>query len=106
MASVEQQSTIQIDPDELVNTVVDEDASLAVRRLFTIPGRDPFDETEWEIRDAHIPGKNGPAFEQKNVEFPKFRSQPATNIVAQHRKSTRLNSSHLCISYAVFRWKK
>ena len=30
--------------DEVENTVVDEDASLAVRRYFTIPGRDPFDE--------------------------------------------------------------
>ena len=82
MATVEQK-TDQIHPDELVNRVVDEDASLAVRRLFTIEGRDPFDEIDWEIRDAHIPGKNGPTFEQKNVEFPKFWSQTATNIVAQ-----------------------
>ncbi len=33
MASVQQENTVQIDPDELVNSVVDEDASLAVRRL-------------------------------------------------------------------------
>jgi ribonucleoside-diphosphate reductase alpha chain len=92
MASVEQQSTVQIDPGELVNSVVDEDASLAVRRLFTIPGRDPFDEIEWEIRDAFIPGKNGPAFEQKNVEFPKFWSQTATNIVAQKYFRGRMTS--------------
>src|SRR6516162_10774516 len=83
MASTETESTVHIHPDELVNSVVDEDASLAVRRLFTIEGRDPYDEVEWEVRDAHIPGKNGPAFEQKNVEFPKFWSQTATNIVAQ-----------------------
>src|SRR5213080_1262607 len=83
MASVEQEKKVQIHPDELVNSVVDEDASLAVRRRFTIEGRDPYDEVEWEIRDAHIPGKNGPAFEQKDVEFPKFWSQTATNIVAQ-----------------------
>ncbi len=82
MATAEQK-TEQIQSDELANRVVDEDASLAVRRLFTIEGRDPFDEIDWEIRDAHIPGKNGPAFEQKNVEFPKFWSQTATNIVAQ-----------------------
>src|SRR3954447_3146440 len=92
MASVEQQSPVQIDPDALVNTVVDEDAGLAVRRLFTIPGRDPFAEVEWEIRDAHIPGKNGPAFEQKNVEFPKFWSQTATNIVAQKYFRGRMSS--------------
>ena len=83
MASTEIESTVQIHPDELVNSVVDEEASLAVRRLFTIEGRDPYDEIEWETRDAHIPGKNGPAFEQRSVEFPKFWSQTATNIVAQ-----------------------
>ncbi len=83
MASVEQASTLQIDPDDLANAVADEDATLAVRRRFTIAGRDPYNEVEWEVRDAFIPGKNGPAFEQKQVEFPKFWSQTATNIVAQ-----------------------
>jgi ribonucleoside-diphosphate reductase alpha chain len=83
MASVEQAHITQIDPGDLDNTVVDEDAKLAVRRHFTIAGRDPYDEVEWETRDAFIPGKNGPAFEQKHVEFPKFWSQTATNIVAQ-----------------------
>src|SRR5438876_8988863 len=92
MASVEQTNPVQIDPDELSNSVVDEGASLAVRRLFTIAGRDPFDEVEWEIRDALIPGKDGPAFEQKNVEFPKFWSQTATNIVAQKYFRGRMSS--------------
>jgi ribonucleoside-diphosphate reductase alpha chain len=92
MASVEHENTVQIHPDELVNSVVDEDANLAVRRLFTIAGRDPFDEVEWEIRDALIPGKNGPAFEQKDVEFPKFWSQTATNIVAQKYFRGRMSS--------------
>ncbi len=69
--------------DEVVNTVVDAEASAAPGRFFTIPGRDPFEEIEWELRDAIIPGKGGPAFEQRNVEFPKFWSQTATNIVAQ-----------------------
>src|SRR3712207_8221470 len=72
-------------------------------------------EVEWEVRDAHIPGRDRPVFEQKGVEFPKFWSQTATNIVAQKyfrgrmssdRKSTRLNSSHANISYAVFCLKK
>ena len=71
------------DADDVVNTVLDDQASVAPRRYFTIPGRDPFDEIEWELRDALIPGKNGPAFEQREVEFPKFWSQTATNIVAQ-----------------------
>src|SRR5512134_1669591 len=69
--------------DEVVNTVVSDEASIAPRRYFTIPGRDPFEEVEWELRHAFIPGKDGPAFEQKDVEFPKFWSQTATNIVAQ-----------------------
>src|SRR4051794_31783476 len=92
MASVEQENQVPIHPDELVNSVVDEDATLAVRRLFTIEGRDPFDEIEWETRDAHIPGKNGPAFEQRGVEFPKFWSQTATNIVAQKYFRGRMSS--------------
>src|SRR5215204_2586098 len=83
MASVEQEKKVELRPDELVNSVVSEDASLAVRRYFTIVGRDPFDEIEWEVRDAFIPGKDKPVFEQRDVEFPKFWSQTATNIVAQ-----------------------
>src|SRR5689334_8368854 len=92
MASVEQQRGSDTATDEVVNTVVDEGAQLGVRRFFTIPGRDPFDEIEWEIRDATIPGKNGPAFEQRGVEFPKFWSQTATNIVAQKYFRGRLSS--------------
>src|SRR5919109_946820 len=79
-------------PEEIVNTVVDEEATVAPRRYFTIPGRDPFEEVEWELRDAHIPGKDGPAFEQKDVEFPKFWSQTATNIVAQKYFRGRMTS--------------
>ncbi|MGZ4353352.1 MAG: vitamin B12-dependent ribonucleotide reductase, partial [Gaiellaceae bacterium] len=78
--------------EELVNIVIEQEASLGLRRYFTIPGRDPFDEVEWEIRDAYIPGKDGPVFEQKNVEFPKFWSQTATNIVAQKYFRGRMSS--------------
>src|SRR6188472_1561745 len=92
MASVEQDQQVQIASDELVNAVVDEDATLAVRRYFTIAGRDPFDEIEWETRDAHIPGKDKPVFDQKSVEFPKFWSQTATNIVAQKYFRGRMGS--------------
>ena len=90
MVKVEEQ--VQIASEELVNSVADEEASLAVRRYFTIAGRDPFDEIEWETRDAFIPGKDKPAFEQKGVEFPKFWSQTATNIVAQKFFRGRLSS--------------
>ena len=78
--------------EEIVNTVVEPEASVAPRRLFTIPGRDPFEEVEWELRHAFIPGKDGPAFEQKDVEFPKFWSQTATNIVAQKYFRGRMSS--------------
>ena len=87
-----QESKVVIKPDKLVNTVAKEDASLAVRRYFTIPGRDPFDEIEWERRDAFIPGKERPAFDQKGVEFPRFWSQTATNIVAQKYFRGRMSS--------------
>ncbi|MDH4102830.1 MAG: vitamin B12-dependent ribonucleotide reductase [Thermoleophilia bacterium] len=84
MATAEQaQVTETAAESDVVNSIVDAEASVAPRRFFTIPGRDPFDEIEWELRHAHIPGKDGPAFEQKDVEFPKFWSQTATNIVSQ-----------------------
>ena len=51
-----QSETVAIDDEQLVNTVVEEEASVAPRRYFTIPGRDPFEEVEWELRHAHIPG--------------------------------------------------
>ncbi len=84
MATVKQATPdVETTTEEYVNTVLDEEASVTPRRFFTIAGRDPFDEIEWELRDALIPGKDGPAFEQNDVEFPKFWSQTATNIVAQ-----------------------
>src|SRR6476659_1905531 len=92
MASVEQIKGSETTAEEVVNTVVEEGARLGVKRFFTIPGRDPFDEIEWETRDAIIPGRDGPAFEQRGVEFPKFWSQTATNIVAQKYFRGRLSS--------------
>ena len=58
---------------------------LAFERYFTSEGVHPFDEIEWETRDAVIPNlkTGGNAFEQRGVEFPKAWSQNATNIVAQ-----------------------
>src|SRR5438046_3192244 len=79
-------------PESAENTVVDDGKQLGVKRYFTIPGRDPFEEIEWEVRDAFIPGKDKPAFDQKDVEFPKFWSQTATNIVAQKYFRGQLSS--------------
>jgi ribonucleoside-diphosphate reductase alpha chain len=51
-------------------------------RYFTLPGVDPFDEVEWEVRAAVIGNEKGKVvFEQRDVEIPKFWSQQATNIV-------------------------
>src|SRR5262245_56826644 len=51
-------------------------------RYFTLPGVDPFDEVEWEIRAAVIGNEKGKVvFEQREVEIPKAWSQQATNIV-------------------------
>ncbi len=55
---------------------------LAFQRFFTQIGLDPFDETEWELRDAVIGNERGQVvFEQREVEIPKSWSQQATNIV-------------------------
>jgi ribonucleoside-diphosphate reductase alpha chain len=58
---------------------------LTFNRYFTTEGRHPFDDVEWEVRDAVIPNfkEGGFAFEQRDVEFPVSWSQNATNIVAQ-----------------------
>jgi ribonucleoside-diphosphate reductase alpha chain len=57
---------------------------LRVVRQFTTAGTSPFDEVEWELRDAVISNERGEvSFEQRNVEVPKFWSQLATNVVAQ-----------------------
>jgi ribonucleoside-diphosphate reductase alpha chain len=51
-------------------------------RYFTLPGVDPFDEVEWEIRAAVIGNEKGKVvFEQRDVEIPRAWSQSATNIV-------------------------
>jgi ribonucleoside-diphosphate reductase alpha chain len=56
---------------------------LVIERRFSSPGTHPFDEVEWETRDAVIGDPAKPAFKQEGVEFPKSWSQNATNIVAQ-----------------------
>jgi ribonucleotide reductase alpha subunit len=63
----------------------DTDPDLEIRRYFTTEGVHPYDEIEWELRDAVIQNyRTGKvAFEQKDVEVPKAWSQNATNIAAQ-----------------------
>jgi ribonucleoside-diphosphate reductase alpha chain len=69
-----------------------DDVSIGVERYFTHEGADPYEAVEWETRTALIPGKDGPSFEQKDVEFPSFWSQTATNIVAQKYFRGKLSS--------------
>ena len=88
----ETKETTEQTAESAANAVLDGGSQLGVRRYFTIPGRDPFDEVEWETRDAFIPGKEKPAFDQKGVEFPKTWSQTATNIVAQKYFRGRMSS--------------
>ena len=59
--------------------------AIGIHRHFTTPGVHPYDEVEWERRDARISNwKDGTvAFEQLGVEFPVSWSLNATNIVAQ-----------------------
>jgi ribonucleoside-diphosphate reductase alpha chain len=68
---------------QTTDTVRAGDQGLAIERHFTREGVHPFDELEWELRDAVIGDPAKPAFEQRGVEFPKTWSQNATNIVAQ-----------------------
>jgi ribonucleoside-diphosphate reductase alpha chain len=56
---------------------------LSIERKFSTAGVHPFDQIEWESRDAVIGNPESPAFEQRGVEFPESWSQNATNIVAQ-----------------------
>ena len=51
-------------------------------RFFSTAGVDPFDEVEWDLRDAVIGNEKGTVvFEQRGVEMPRAWSQQATNIV-------------------------
>src|SRR5688572_15484589 len=56
---------------------------LVIERRFTTADVHPYDELEWELRDAVIGDPEQPVFEQRGIEFPKTWSQNATNIVAQ-----------------------
>ena len=66
---------------------------LSIGRYFTTPGKDPFEQVEWELRDARIGHGDRVSFEQRDVEFPKGWSQNATNIVAQKYFRGQLGSA-------------
>jgi len=65
---------------------------LRLERYFTHEGVHPYDEIDWELRDAVIPGEGGNVFEQRGVEVPKFWSATATNVVASKYFRGKLTS--------------
>jgi len=65
---------------------------LRLERYFTKEGVHPYDEIEWERRDAVIPGEGGNVFEQRGVEVPSFWSATATNVVASKYFRGKLTS--------------
>jgi len=56
-----------------------------LQRHFTVPGRSPYADLNWQRRDARLTDyRDGSvAFEQLDVEFPEGWSATASNIVAQ-----------------------
>ncbi|MGH2828426.1 MAG: vitamin B12-dependent ribonucleotide reductase, partial [Actinomycetota bacterium] len=70
---------------QATTTKLGTDSELRIERLFTTEGVHPYDEVEWDTRDAVIQNyRTGEvAFEQRDVEVPRAWSQNATNIVAQ-----------------------
>ena len=55
---------------------------LKIARYFSRPGVSPYDEIEWELRNATIANEKGKVvFEQTNVEIPKAWSLMATQVV-------------------------
>ncbi len=63
---------------------------LTFSRIYSTEGSHPYDEVEWEMRDASITGEGGRVvFESKEIEFPTFWSQLATNVAVSkyfHRR--------------------
>ncbi len=67
---------------------------LALERFFSTPGRHPYDELTWELRDAVLTNwRDGSvSFEQRGVEFPSSWSMMATQIVSQKYFRGTLNT--------------
>src|SRR3954452_18376760 len=70
-------------PKATSKAAITTEKGLVIERRFTSPGVHPYDELEWEARDALIGARETPAFEQRHGELPKTWSQNATNIAAQ-----------------------
>ncbi len=67
-------------------------SALATARLFSVAGRNPFDEIEWEQRTIIIKAMDGTKHEEKDCEFPVFWSVNASNIAGSKYFRGRLGS--------------
>jgi ribonucleoside-diphosphate reductase alpha chain len=75
-------STGNVESTETARRKTQASPGLEFPRFFSTAGADPFDQVEWELRDAIIGNEKGTVvFEQRGVEMPKSWSQQATNIV-------------------------
>src|SRR5688572_19272217 len=83
VSSASGNTAANIEPAETTRTRKSQASpGLEFPRFFSTAGEDPFDQIEWELRDAVIGNEKGTVvFEQRGVEIPKAWSQQATNIV-------------------------
>lgn len=83
MADGEKMETTSISEKKNTSkTATKELKGIPYKRYFTKKGEHPFDQIEWELRDAIISNEKGEVvFSQKNVEIPKNWSMLATNVV-------------------------
>ena len=90
MATAEHAQVLEKTTDEVVNTVVDTEASVAPRRYFTVPGVDPFDaDRVGAARRAH-PGQGRPDVRAEGRRVPEV-------LVAdrdEHRRAEVLPRPH------------
>jgi len=71
-----------LEPIDDLKPTLPEPVGLTIERHFTRAGAHPYDQIEWELRDASITDEKGDSvFEQNDVEIPKSWSQLATNVV-------------------------
>ena len=76
----------RLDPERSTMSLAPERLTIGLRRLFTSPGVDPYDEVVWERRDARITNwkdGDGRLRADSTSSSPLSWSQNATNIVAQ-----------------------
>jgi len=86
-ARTDDQADTVVLPDSAPAEVVGKGKHRGLRfhRHFTTPGVHPYDEKQWELRDAVLKNwRDGTvSFEQRGVEFPSDWSMMSTTIVSQ-----------------------